>query len=60
MEVSRLTQDGTAEPVSRYQILWRERGQGNIHFQLTTYLVVYIASSKAGVFSTEYYLEGLD
>ena len=30
--MSRLTQDGTAEPVSRDQILRRERGQGNIHF----------------------------
>ena len=29
---SRLTWDGTAEPVSRDQILRRERGQGNIHF----------------------------
>ena len=28
----RLTRDGTAEPVSRDQILWRERGQENIHF----------------------------
>ena len=27
---SRLTRDGTAEPVSRDQILRRERGQGNI------------------------------
>ena len=26
------TRDGTAEPVSRYQILRRERGQENIHF----------------------------
>ena len=32
MEMSRLTQDGTAEPVSRDQILRYERGQGNIHF----------------------------
>ena len=32
MEISRLTRDGTAEPVSRDQILRRERGQGNIHF----------------------------
>ena len=32
MEMSRLTRDGTAEPVSRGQILRRERGQGNIHF----------------------------
>ena len=30
--MSRLTRDGTAEPVSRDQILKRERGQGNIHF----------------------------
>ena len=28
----RLARDGTAEPVSRDQILWHERGQGNIHF----------------------------
>ena len=26
------TRDGTAEPVSRGQILRRERGQGNVHF----------------------------
>ena len=32
MEMGRLTQDGNAEPVSRDQILRRERGQGNIHF----------------------------
>ena len=32
MEISRLTRDGTAETVSRDQILRRERGQGNIHF----------------------------
>ena len=31
-QISRLTRDGTAEPVSRDQILRRERGQGNIHF----------------------------
>ena len=30
--MSRLTRDGTAEPVSRGQILRHERGQGNIHF----------------------------
>ena len=30
--MSRLTRDGTAEPVSRGQILRRERGQGNINF----------------------------
>ena len=32
MEMSRLTRDGTAEPVSRDQILSHARGQGNIHF----------------------------
>ena len=33
MEMSRLTRDGTPEePVSRDQILRRERGQGNIRF----------------------------
>ena len=30
--MSRLTLDGTAEPVSRDQILEHVRGQGNIHF----------------------------
>ena len=32
MEMSRLARDGTAEPVSRDQILRREREQGNINF----------------------------
>ena len=32
MEISRLMRDGTAEPVSRDQILRPERGQGNINF----------------------------
>ena len=32
MEISRLTRDGTAEPVSRGQTLRHVRGQGNIHF----------------------------
>ena len=32
MEMSRLTRDGAAEPVSRDQVLRRERRQGNIHF----------------------------
>ena len=32
MERSKLTRDGTAEPVSRDQILRRERGQRIIHF----------------------------
>ena len=30
--MSRLTRDGTAEPVSRDQILRHARGQGNAHF----------------------------
>ena len=30
--MSRLTRDGTAEPVSRDQILRHVRGQGNVHF----------------------------
>ena len=30
--MSRLPRDGTAEPVSRDQILRRKRGQGNINF----------------------------
>ena len=38
--MSKLTRDGTAEPVSRDQILWRERERRNIIFsvQLTTEL----------------------
>ena len=39
MEMSRLARDGTAEPVSRDQILRRERGQGEkiiFPVQLTT------------------------
>ena len=32
MEMSRLTRDGSAEPVSRDQILRHARGQGNIYF----------------------------
>ena len=32
MEMSRLTRDGTAESISRGQILRHKRGQGNIHF----------------------------
>ena len=32
MEMSRLTRDGTAEPVPRDQILRHAREQGNIHF----------------------------
>ena len=32
MEMSRLTREETAEPVSRDQILRHARGQGNIHF----------------------------
>ena len=32
MEMSRLIRDETAKPVSRGQILRRDRGQGNIYF----------------------------
>ena len=42
MEMSRLTRDGTAEPVSRDQTLRRERGQGNINFP------VQLATSRIG------------
>ena len=34
--MNRLTRDGTAEPISRDQILRRKRGQGNIHFPCST------------------------
>ena len=34
-KMSRLTRDGTAEPVSRDQILRHARGQGNNHFPCT-------------------------
>ena len=34
--MSELTRDGTAEPVSRDQILGRERGQGNVNFPSST------------------------
>ena len=33
--MSRLTRDETVEPISRGQILRRERGQGNLHFPCT-------------------------
>ena len=32
MMMSRLTRDGTAEPVSPDRVLRYERGQGNVHF----------------------------
>ena len=41
--MSRLTRDGTAEPVSRDQILRRERGQGNIFI-----FPVQLTSSRIG------------
>ena len=34
--MSRLTRDGTVEPISREQTLRRERGQGRIHFPRST------------------------
>ena len=45
MEMSRLTRDGTAEPVSRDQILRHARGQGNIIFP------VQLATSRIGNFT---------
>ena len=30
--MGRLTRDGAAEPISRHQILRRDREEGNIHF----------------------------
>ena len=41
MEMSRLARDGTAEPVSRDQILWRERGQGDTNFP-SSLLLLYV------------------
>ena len=32
-----LTRDGTAEPVSRDQILRRDRGEGNVYFLFSAY-----------------------
>ena len=40
MHMSRLTLDGTAEPVSRDQILRRERGQGNIMIEFRCVVTV--------------------
>ena len=34
--MNRLTRDGTAEPVSRDQILRHAQGQGNVHFPCST------------------------
>ena len=46
--MSRLTRDGTAEPVSRDQILRREqRGQGNIHFPCS-FFPVQLTTSRIG------------
>ena len=44
MEMSTLTRDGTAEHISRDQILRRERGQGNIDLlvQLISILSCYM------------------
>ena len=35
--MSRLTRDGTVEPVSREQIPRRERGQENVHFSCSAH-----------------------
>ena len=42
----RLMRDGTAEPVSRYQILRREREQGNINFPCSMYVCMYGPTSS--------------
>ena len=47
--MSSLTRDGSAEPVSRYQILRREQGQGNNMFILP----VQLATSR--IWQTHYY-----
>ena len=49
--MSRLTRDGTAEPISRDQILRHARGQGNIIFpvQLTTSRIGSLRSSFVGI-----------
>ena len=48
--MSRLTRDGTTEPISRNHILRREREQKNIHFSCTTggtFMAKRIAAKKA-------------
>ena len=37
MDMSKLARDGTAEPVSRDQILRRERGQGNTRYSFSLF-----------------------
>ena len=71
MEMSRLTRDGTAEPVSRDQILRHARGQGNVHFpvQLTTsrignltqliHTLLYVMTIHIHIYIT-YILEGAE
>ena len=66
--MSKLTRDGTAEPVSRDQILRRERGQRGIHFPCSAadheqdwqpypaVVVVVVFTLKAVPVSTQYFL----
>ena len=44
--MSRLTRDGTAETVSRDQILRRERVEGNTHFRCLADLFPYLADHE--------------
>ena len=46
LRLSGLTRDGTAEPVSRDQIVRRERGQGDTHFPCSTYH--YLSNCRIG------------
>ena len=49
MEMSRLTRDGTAEPVSRDQILRHERGQGNMKYSFSLFSCpVQLTTSRIG------------
>ena len=45
--MSRLTRDGTAEPVSRDQILRRERGKGNTIFPCSAQSRVVVLAPRA-------------
>ena len=49
MEMCRLTRDGTAEPVSRDQILRHERGQGIIYFPYSSTRIYVLCTMNAAV-----------
>ena len=50
--MSRLTRDGTAESVSRDQILRRERGQGNSHFPGILHVALHLTGTHAPFVNT--------